>query len=197
MASSDSSSDAELANAITAHPTPSPDSTDAATLNGSQPNLSNDGSKPPKPSPSSETDVELFNAGFPLPDAGPKRLGVVFEGLTVYGRGGGGSKNLVETLPVSILNSFNFPKFLSRQSPILLLQTLLCRTRLIPLPCSTSTDIFGWHLGGGQRPLISDFYGIAADGETLLVLGRPGSGCSTLRSFNPSLLSLLRRHGSC
>lgn len=128
MTSSDSSSDVELANAITVHPTPSPDSTDAATLNGSQPNLSNDGSKPPKSSPSLEPDVELFNAGFPLPDAGSKRLGVVFEGLTVYGRGKGGSKNLVETLPVSILNSFNFPKFLSRQSLILLLH-LYCAER--------------------------------------------------------------------
>jgi ATP-binding cassette subfamily G (WHITE) protein 2 (SNQ2) len=33
---------------------------------------------------------------------------------------------------------------------------------------------------GPTRPILSDFYGLVPEGETMLVLGRPGSGCSTL-----------------
>lgn len=33
---------------------------------------------------------------------------------------------------------------------------------------------------GPTRPLIRNFSGVAAEGEVLLVLGRPGAGCSTL-----------------
>lgn len=32
---------------------------------------------------------------------------------------------------------------------------------------------------GERRDLIHDFSGVVRDGEMLLVLGRPGSGCST------------------
>jgi ABC-type multidrug transport system ATPase subunit len=32
---------------------------------------------------------------------------------------------------------------------------------------------------GERRNLINDFSGVVRDGEMLLVLGRPGSGCST------------------
>jgi ATP-binding cassette subfamily G (WHITE) protein 2 (SNQ2) len=34
-------------------------------------------------------------------------------------------------------------------------------------------------LAGEKRDLIHDFTGVVRDGEMLLVLGRPGSGCST------------------
>lgn len=33
---------------------------------------------------------------------------------------------------------------------------------------------------GERRDLIHDFTGVVRDGEMLLVLGRPGAGCSTL-----------------
>lgn len=33
---------------------------------------------------------------------------------------------------------------------------------------------------GPTRPLIRNFSGVAEEGEVLLVLGRPGAGCSTL-----------------
>lgn len=33
---------------------------------------------------------------------------------------------------------------------------------------------------GKKRSLISNFEGVVRAGETMLVLGRPGSGCSTL-----------------
>lgn len=85
-----------------------------------------------------------------------KKVGVVFKNLTVEGVGD--TVQFVKTLPDAILGTFGpdlyriFAKFL----PFL--------RRL--------------H-GSKRRTLIHDFSGIVRDGEMLLVLGRPGSGCST------------------
>ncbi|GAA5820477.1 hypothetical protein JCM11251_005643 [Rhodosporidiobolus azoricus] len=89
----------------------------------------------------------------PLADAGFRELGVVWEGLTVHGVGKAGSTKTVEGLEVSLLKMWDFPGFVKR--------------------------LFNITYGSSTRPLISDFSGVVPAGETLLVLGRPGSGCST------------------
>ncbi|KAK4705397.1 hypothetical protein P7C70_g804, partial [Phenoliferia sp. Uapishka_3] len=87
----------------------------------------------------------------PLPDAGYHHLGVVFEGLTVHGTGG--TQRTVEGLEISVIKALDFPGWIKK--------------------------LTGWKTGP-TRPLVSDFVGVCPDGETMLVLGRPGAGCSTL-----------------
>lgn len=86
-----------------------------------------------------------------------KKVGVVFKNLTVKGVGGGAS--FVRTLPQAVLGTFG-PDLYNN----------LCR-------------LFPWLRVGGQkgelRTLLSDFTGVVRHGEMMLVLGRPGSGCST------------------
>ncbi|ORY63831.1 ABC-2 type transporter-domain-containing protein [Leucosporidium creatinivorum] len=90
----------------------------------------------------------------PLPDHGYHELGLVFEDVTVFGAGKvGGSLRTVEGLVVALLKMWDFPGFIKR--------------------------LFNLK-SGSTRPLISNFSGVVPAGETLLVLGRPGSGCSTL-----------------
>ncbi|KAL1841749.1 hypothetical protein VTJ49DRAFT_6663 [Mycothermus thermophilus] len=89
-----------------------------------------------------------------------KKVGVIFKHLTVKGVPGGNS--VVRTLPEAILGSFG-PD----------LYQVLCR--FFPQ----------LRLGRGARhselrTLIHDFTGVVRPGEMMLVLGRPGSGCSTL-----------------
>jgi ABC-type multidrug transport system ATPase subunit len=43
---------------------------------------------------------------------------------------------------------------------------------------SFAKKIFNFHTGA-TRPIISDFYGVVPEGETMLILGPPGAGCST------------------
>ncbi|KAL2203403.1 hypothetical protein CC79DRAFT_1279575 [Sarocladium strictum] len=84
-----------------------------------------------------------------------KRLGLVYEGLTV--RGTGSTTAFVRTVPDAILGTFGpdlyklvtkfFPSLNFKQPP--------------------------------QRTLVHDFTGVVRPGEMMLVLGRPGSGCST------------------
>lgn len=85
-----------------------------------------------------------------------KRVGVVFKNLTV--KGAGSTKNYVRTLPNAILGTFG-PD----------LYHLLCN--FIP----------ALKFGGPPpvKTLVNDFTGLVRDGEMMLVLGRPGSGCST------------------
>lgn len=85
-----------------------------------------------------------------------KKLGVVFRNMTVKGVAGGAT--FVRTLPEAILGTFG-PD----------LYGILCR--FFP----------GLRLGhrGQLRTLINDFTGVVRHGEMMLVLGRPGSGCST------------------
>jgi ATP-binding cassette subfamily G (WHITE) protein 2 (SNQ2) len=85
-----------------------------------------------------------------------KKLGVVFKHLTVKGVASGAT--FVRTLPQAIAGTFG-PD----------LYNILCR--FIP----------GLRIGhGGElRTLINDFTGVVRHGEMMMVLGRPGSGCST------------------
>ena len=85
-----------------------------------------------------------------------KKVGVVFKDLTVVGAGSKAA--FVSTLPDAVLGTFG-PD----------LYNLVCR--FFP----------ALHFGRGlpTRELIKDFTGVVRDGEMMLVLGRPGSGCST------------------
>ncbi|KZT54856.1 hypothetical protein CALCODRAFT_437933 [Calocera cornea HHB12733] len=82
-----------------------------------------------------------------------KKVGVVWEGLTVTGVGG--AKKQVQTFIVAMMETFMF-------IPILLLR-LFRPKRLQPTP----------------RTILHDFNGALRPGEMCLVLGRPGSGCTT------------------
>ncbi|KAJ5570242.1 ABC multidrug transporter atrF [Penicillium hispanicum] len=85
-----------------------------------------------------------------------KKVGVVFKNLTVQGVQTGAS--FVRTLPHAVVGTFG-PD----------LYNVLCR--FVP------------QLRFGKMPpirdLISDFTGAVREGEMMLVLGRPGAGCST------------------
>lgn len=86
-----------------------------------------------------------------------KKVGVVFKNLTVKGVGGGAVN--VRTLPEAIIGTFG-----------------------PDLYRHITTWIPALKIGGGQPPvrdLIHDFTGVVRPGEMMLVLGRPGSGCST------------------
>lgn len=84
-----------------------------------------------------------------------KKVGVVFKNLTV--KGVGASATFVKTLPQAVLGTFgpDLYRLVSRFIPVLQIKS------------------------GETRTLINDFTGVVRDGEMLLVLGRPGSGCST------------------
>ncbi|KAM3071184.1 ATP-binding cassette transporter snq2 [Clarireedia jacksonii] len=86
-----------------------------------------------------------------------KKVGVVYKNLTVQGLGA--TSTFVKTLPSAILGTFgpDLYRLLSRFIPAL------------PKPGGNAV----------KRDLIHDFTGCVRDGEMLLVLGRPGSGCST------------------
>ncbi|AEO64846.1 uncharacterized protein THITE_2111183 [Thermothielavioides terrestris NRRL 8126] len=85
-----------------------------------------------------------------------KKIGVVFKNLTVKGVATGDT--FVRTLPQAILGTFG-PD----------LYGILCH--FFP----------ALRIGrrGELRTLINDFTGVVRHGEMMLVLGRPGSGCST------------------
>ncbi|KAL8279015.1 hypothetical protein RQP46_008684 [Phenoliferia psychrophenolica] len=102
-------------------------------------------------SESTRTGIFSEPGTLPVPYAGHHHLGVVFEGLTVLGTGG--AQRTVEGLEISLFRAFDFFSFVKK--------------------------LTGWKTGP-TRPLISDFWGVVPDGETCLVLGRPGAGCSTL-----------------
>ncbi|KAL6715305.1 ATP-binding cassette transporter snq2 [Lecanora helva] len=85
-----------------------------------------------------------------------KKVGVVFKNLTV--KGAGSTTTSAKTLPNAILGTFG-PD----------LYHLLCR--FIPA--------LNFDKQQQLRTLCNDFSGIVRDGEMMLVLGRPGSGCST------------------
>lgn len=84
-----------------------------------------------------------------------KKVGVVFKNLTV--KGVGASATFVKTLPQAVLGTFgpDLYRLISRFIPTLQIKS------------------------GETRTLINDFTGVVRDGEMMLVLGRPGSGCST------------------
>lgn len=80
-----------------------------------------------------------------------KHIGVVWDDLTV--RGMGGVKTYIKTFPDAIIDFFNVP------------QTIM--------------DIFGWGNKGKEIKILDGFRGLVRPGEMVLVLGRPGSGCTT------------------
>ena len=86
----------------------------------------------------------------------PKKVGVMYKNLTV--KGVGAQATFSKTLPEAVIGTFG-PD----------LYRLV--TRFVP----------ALHLGKPPptRDLIRDFTGSVRDGEMMLVLGRPGSGCST------------------
>ena len=85
-----------------------------------------------------------------------KRIGVVYKDLTV--KGIGTTATFVKTLPDAVMGTFgpDLYRLVTRFLPFLR---------------------FGGR--GVKRTLVHDFTGVVRDGEMLLVLGRPGAGCST------------------
>ncbi|KAF7906308.1 hypothetical protein EAF00_000587 [Botryotinia globosa] len=80
-----------------------------------------------------------------------KHIGVVWDGLTV--RGTGGVSNFVQTFPDAFISFFNVVE--------------------------TAMNIFGVGKKGREVKILQDFRGVMKPGEMVLVLGRPGSGCTT------------------
>lgn len=65
----------------------------------------------------------------------------------------GGEKNIVKVFPNAIVDFFNVP------------QTIM--------------HLMGWGRKGKEISILRDFKGVAKPGEMVLVLGKPGSGCTT------------------
>ena len=83
----------------------------------------------------------------------PKRVGVLWENLTV--KGIGGVKNFVRTFPDAFVSFCNVPE--------------------------TVCHLFGWDFKREKKEtsILRGLRGLAKPGDMVLVLGRPGSGCST------------------
>ncbi|CAK3828461.1 ABC transporter [Lecanosticta acicola] len=81
-----------------------------------------------------------------------KKIGVIWENLTVKGMGG--AKIFVKTFPDAFVDFFGFPiKF--------------------------TLGLLGIGGKGREVEILQDFKGVVKPGEMVLVLGRPGSGCTT------------------
>ncbi|KAI6246363.1 ABC multidrug transporter [Erysiphe necator] len=81
----------------------------------------------------------------------PKHIGVVWENLSVYGTSG--QNNYVKTFIDAITSFFNI--------------------------YATAKSIFGLGYKAEEAEILKSFRGVAKPGEMVLVLGRPGSGCTT------------------
>lgn len=81
----------------------------------------------------------------------PKHIGVIWEDLTVNGMGG--AENFVKTFPNAFIDFFDFV------TPVM--------------------DMLGLGKKGTESALLENFQGVCKPGEMILVLGRPGSGCTT------------------
>ena len=80
-----------------------------------------------------------------------KRVGVIWDKLTVSGIGG--VKNFIKTFPQAFVSFFNVPE--------------------------TLMHLFGYGKKGREFEILQNFRGVVRPGEMVLVLGRPGSGCTT------------------
>ncbi|KAF1363598.1 hypothetical protein EJ07DRAFT_101881 [Lizonia empirigonia] len=80
-----------------------------------------------------------------------KRIGVVWDGLTISGIGG--VKNYAKTFPDAFVSFFNV--------------------------FATAQSLLGLGKKGKEFDILKDFKGVLKPGEMCLVLGRPGSGCTT------------------
>ncbi|PVH84800.1 ABC transporter [Cadophora sp. DSE1049] len=81
----------------------------------------------------------------------PKHIGVIWDSLTV--KGVGGTENYVQTFPDAIIGFFNI--------------------------FQTAKDLLGLGRHGQEVDILQNFSGVTKPGEMVLVLGRPGSGCTT------------------
>ncbi|KAI1326733.1 ABC-2 type transporter [Xylariaceae sp. FL0255] len=81
----------------------------------------------------------------------PKHIGVYWDGLTVKGMGG--FTNYVQTFPDAFVSFFDY---------------------WTPLK-----NLMGFGAKGVEATLLDNFKGVVNPGEMVLVLGRPGSGCTT------------------
>ncbi|KAI5794530.1 ABC transporter [Pyronema domesticum] len=81
----------------------------------------------------------------------PKRIGVIWQDLVVSGMGG--TKNFVRTFPDAVTGFFNVP--------------------------GTIAGLLGYGNKSKEVDILSGFKGVLKPGEMCLVLGRPGSGCTT------------------
>ncbi|KAJ5145829.1 uncharacterized protein N7515_000393 [Penicillium bovifimosum] len=80
-----------------------------------------------------------------------KHIGVIWNNLTV--RGMGGVKTIIKTFPDAIIDFLNVPGMI--------------------------IDLLGWRKTGQEYNILEGFRGLTRPGEMVLVLGRPGSGCTT------------------
>lgn len=80
-----------------------------------------------------------------------KYIGVIWDNLTV--RGIGGVKNIVKVFPDAFVDFFNVP--------------------------GTIMHMLGYGKKGNEFEILKNFRGVAKPGEMVLVLGRPGSGCTS------------------
>ncbi|KAF1813941.1 hypothetical protein P152DRAFT_298802 [Eremomyces bilateralis CBS 781.70] len=80
-----------------------------------------------------------------------KRIGVIWDGLTVAGVGG--VKNFVKTFPDAFVSFFNLYE--------------------------TAQTVLGLGKKGREVEILNNFKGVLKPGEMCLVLGKPGSGCTT------------------
>lgn len=85
-----------------------------------------------------------------------KKVGVIYKNLTV--KGTGSNTTFVRTLPDAVLGTFGPDLY-------------RIITRFLPFLAVVGNK--------QQRTLINDFTGLVRDGEMMLVLGRPGAGCTT------------------
>lgn len=81
-----------------------------------------------------------------------KQIGVIWENLTVKGMGG--SKIFVPTFPDAFISFFGFP-------------------------FKKAAQLLGLARRGKELEILRNFRGVAKPGEMVLVLGRPGAGCTT------------------
>ncbi|EME81861.1 ABC transporter, PDR-type [Pseudocercospora fijiensis CIRAD86] len=81
-----------------------------------------------------------------------KQIGVIWDKLTVKGMGG--AKIYVPTFPDAFTGFFGFP-------------------------IRFAMGLFGLGKKGEEVNILSNFYGVVKPGEMVLILGRPGSGCTT------------------
>ncbi|KAL8974442.1 MAG: hypothetical protein Q9197_001320 [Variospora fuerteventurae] len=81
----------------------------------------------------------------------PKHIGVIWEDLNVKGLGG--VKNIVKTFPQAFIDFINVP--------------------------ATIMHALGYSKSGKQVDILHNFRGVVKPGEMCLVLGRPGSGCTS------------------
>ena len=81
----------------------------------------------------------------------PKSIGVLWENLAVSGIGG--VKNIVKTFPDAFVSFFNVP--------------------------GSIMSLLGVGGKGAEFKILENFKGVVKPGEMVLVLGKPGSGCTT------------------